>query len=297
MFNNFQPFLHWRKLVFRISNPNNLTANIKRPFFLYMLHDGAQQERSEGEGSPLVFARMNFVQQGYVLSNPRTFAAEQNFGIRFANGMGLISDELYKSLFHSCHGEYRPAYISPNNIACLQNLEWYQQCMDGILEVNILEIDCSDFSSIKLPSHRLKVQQPLSKIYCYFLYSNPYSQKPFQRNESYNKFWRTVYMMQDELNSLMTYWANDGSVREALHIRKGSKVDWIRCNKENFTTVLDDVRDYHLNLSKKGYRSLIFSGDQDMTIPHQSTQLWIKELNYSVTDQWRSWKIRGQIAG
>ncbi|KAJ9558150.1 hypothetical protein OSB04_012764 [Centaurea solstitialis] len=169
---------------------------------------------------------------GYVLSNPKTFAAEENFRIQFACDMGLISDELYK-------------------------------CIDGIVLANILDLDCSDFSSsIKLPSNRLTVQQPVSKL-CY----------------------------------RMAYWANDASVREALHIRKGSKEDWRRCTKENFTTVLDDVRAYHLNLSKKGYRSLIFSGDHDMIIPHHSTQSWIKELNYSVTDQWRSWKIHGQIAG
>ncbi|GJV00061.1 transcription factor bHLH96 [Tanacetum coccineum] len=29
----------------------------------------------------------------------------------------------------------------------------------------------------------------------------------------------------------------------------------------------------------------------------QSTQAWIKDLNYSLTHQWRSWKLHGQIAG
>ncbi|GKE04338.1 serine carboxypeptidase-like protein 13 isoform X1 [Tanacetum coccineum] len=39
------------------------------------------------------------------------------------------------------------------------------------------------------------------------------------------------------------------------------------------------------------------SGDHDMVTPHQSTQAWIKDLNYSVTDQWRSWRLNGQIVG
>ncbi|MFS7948936.1 putative peptidase S10, serine carboxypeptidase, alpha/Beta hydrolase [Helianthus anomalus] len=34
-----------------------------------------------------------------------------------------------------------------------------------------------------------------------------------------------------------------------------------------------------------------------MIIPYQSTEAWIKDLNYSVIDQWRSWKLNGQIAG
>ncbi|GJX83273.1 acetyl-CoA-benzylalcohol acetyltransferase-like protein [Tanacetum coccineum] len=39
------------------------------------------------------------------------------------------------------------------------------------------------------------------------------------------------------------------------------------------------------------------SGDHDMVTPHQLTQAWIKDLNYSVTDQWRSWRLNGQIVG
>ncbi|KAM0039498.1 putative peptidase S10, serine carboxypeptidase, alpha/Beta hydrolase [Helianthus debilis subsp. tardiflorus] len=34
-----------------------------------------------------------------------------------------------------------------------------------------------------------------------------------------------------------------------------------------------------------------------MVIPHQSTQAWIRDLNYSLINQWRSWKLNGQIAG
>ncbi|KVH87831.1 hypothetical protein Ccrd_024856 [Cynara cardunculus var. scolymus] len=37
-----------------------------------------------------------FIKKGYVLGNPKTFPNESNFEIQFANGMGLISDELYK---------------------------------------------------------------------------------------------------------------------------------------------------------------------------------------------------------
>nr|KAJ0224029.1 hypothetical protein LSAT_V11C200084590 [Lactuca sativa] len=83
------------------------------------------------------------------------------------------------------------------------------------------------------------------------------------------------------------------------YIFKGSIGNWIRCNRDflNFTTTLYDVRPYHLNLSSKDYRSLIYSGDHDMQVPHQSTQAWIKDLDYNVTDQWRSWKHQSQIVG
>ncbi|XP_071713715.1 uncharacterized protein [Rutidosis leptorrhynchoides] len=210
--------------------------------------------------------------KGYVLGNPLTFPYEENYKIRFANGMGLISDELYKSLFDSCRGEYRSDYISSNNTGCLQNLDLYQQCIDGIREAQILEPLCvDDFSPIKLPSQMpLTEQHSANSSYC--------------RTDGYK---------------LVNYWMADPSVREALHIREGTIGEWIRCNYDdlNFTRTFDDVRPYHLYLSNKGYRSLIYSGDHDMVIPHQSTQAWIKELNYYVIDQWRSWKLHGQIAG
>ncbi|KAJ9541317.1 hypothetical protein OSB04_027823 [Centaurea solstitialis] len=211
--------------------------------------------------------------KGYLLGNPRSFPEEENFRIRFANGMGLITDELYKSLVHNCRGEYRSEYISSSNVPCLQNLGLYQQCIDGIELPQILEPNCSAIvPPIKLPSQMRFIEQqyPLSSsFYC-----------------------------PDEINSLTSVWANDARVREALHIRKGSIGDWERCGSNlNFTKILDDTRPYHLNLSKKGYRSLIYSGDHDMVIPHQSTEAWIKDLNYSITNKWRSWKYRGQIAG
>ncbi|KAI3776766.1 hypothetical protein L1987_46555 [Smallanthus sonchifolius] len=208
--------------------------------------------------------------KGYVLGNPLTFPDENNYQIRFANGMGLISDELYKSLFHTCRGEYRPEYISPSNIGCLQNLELYEECIDGIETSHVLEPYCGGLIwLIRLPSQKLlNEHRPLSSSNC--------------RVDGYK---------------LVYDWANDASVREALHIWKGTIGEWIRCSDLNFTRTVDDVRPYHLNLSNKGYRSLVYSGDHDMIIPHQSTQAWVKDLNYSVIDQWRSWKLDGQIAG
>ncbi|KVH88115.1 Peptidase S10, serine carboxypeptidase, partial [Cynara cardunculus var. scolymus] len=100
--------------------------------------------------------------KGYLLGNPRSFPEEDNFQIRFANGMGLISDELY-------------------------------ECIDGIEKPQILEPNCSAIvQPIKQPSQmQFEEQRPLSSFYCH-----------------------------DEVNDLMSIWANDGGVREALHIRK-----------------------------------------------------------------------------
>ncbi|KAM0039491.1 putative peptidase S10, serine carboxypeptidase, alpha/Beta hydrolase [Helianthus debilis subsp. tardiflorus] len=229
------------------------------PIITQLISDG-----NEADNEPYINLK------GYVLGNPLTFPEESNYQIRFANGMGLISDELYKSLFHTCRGEYRSEYISPSNILCLQNLELYQECVDGILSAHVLEPSCGGIWLIKLPTQkRLDEHRFITSSYC--------------RTDGYK---------------LVYHWLNEASVREALHIRMGTITEWIRCKSDlNFTRTLYDVRPYHLNLSNKGYRSLIYSGDHDLNIPQQSTQAWVKDLNYPVTDQWRSWKLNGQIAG
>ncbi|XLR02553.1 hypothetical protein S83_068751 [Arachis hypogaea] len=97
---------------------------------------------------------------------------------------------------------------------------------------------------------------------------------------------------------LCTYWANDDSVHNALHIRKGSIGEWHRCtwNIPHKLEIYNSF-EYHVNLSQKGYRSLIYSGDHDITVPFLSTQAWIRSLNYSIVEDWRQWQTNGQVAG
>ncbi|GAU23680.1 hypothetical protein TSUD_304550 [Trifolium subterraneum] len=97
---------------------------------------------------------------------------------------------------------------------------------------------------------------------------------------------------------LSPYWANDDNVRKALHIRKGSIGKWKRCNQD--IPYKDETLNsfpYHANLSRKGFRSLIYSGDHDMKVPFLATQAWIRSLNYSIVDDWRQWYYNDQVAG
>ncbi|KAK2985396.1 hypothetical protein RJ640_006854 [Escallonia rubra] len=157
------------------------------------------------------------------------------------------------------------------------------ECTGTLNQAHILEINCGlDYSPkpLKLFNGRRSLDErfqelhthktsPLSAFYC--------------RVDGY---W------------LSYHWMNDESVREALHVRKGSKGTWIRCNQGlPYESVILDSRPYHVNLSRKGYRSLIYSGDHDMLVPFPSTQAWIRHLNYSIVDEWRPWNVHGQIAG
>lgn len=55
---------------------------------------------------------------------------------------------------------------------------------------------------------------------------------------------------------------------------------------------------YHANLSFKGYRSLVFSGDHDLMVPVIDTEAWLRSLSYPIVDDWRPWfNTEDQILG
>ncbi|KAL0699427.1 hypothetical protein Bca4012_055549 [Brassica carinata] len=93
-------------------------------------------------------------------------------------------------------------------------------------------------------------------------------------------------------------WANEESVRRALHVETGSIGEWFRCYREiPYKFDIKSSVPYHKNNSIQGYRSLIFSGDHDMLVPFLATQAWIRSLNYSITEDWRPWMVHNQVAG
>ncbi|XP_027083594.1 serine carboxypeptidase-like 2 isoform X3 [Coffea arabica] len=98
--------------------------------------------------------------------------------------------------------------------------------------------------------------------------------------------------------TLVDHWANNKSVQEALHVRRETIGQWIACNVTlPYTKNAGIAVPYHANLSTKGYRSLIYSGDHDLTVPHIETQAWIRSLRYPIIDDWRQWIHQGQVAG
>ncbi|CAN0905747.1 Serine carboxypeptidase-like 18 [Linum grandiflorum] len=216
--------------------------------------------------------------QGYLLGNAATdFSIETNFEIPYAYGMALIPNELFQSLKRSCGGKYNNP--DPSNVACVKSLEAYHKCTNGVNLAQILEPACA-FASPK----------PMEMI----LYKKRYLKEDFLK-------------LNDQLPTincrtygylLSKYWANDQSVRRALHIREGSIGTWKRCNYGlQYKHQIYRSVDYHLYLSKKGYRSLIYSGDHDMLITYLGTQAWIRSLNFSIVHDWRSWHVDNQVSG
>ncbi|KAM3237498.1 serine carboxypeptidase-like 17 isoform X1 [Capsicum annuum] len=216
--------------------------------------------------------------KGYLLGNPLTFKGEDNYEIPYAHGMGLISDEFYESLKINCKGEYLD--INPSNAMCLQDVQTFKELLKGINEPHILEPKCEFVSpkphllfgqrrSLDEKFHQLKNPEQLPALKC--------------RNDWYKHSY---------------HWADDGQDRDALNIRKDTVGKWERCasNLKYQKTVMSTIP-YHASLSSKGYRSLIYSGDHDKVVSFQSTQAWIKSLNYSIVDDWRTWTVDNQVAG
>nr|BAO04182.1 hypothetical protein [Delphinium grandiflorum] len=219
--------------------------------------------------------------KGYLLGNPITDPDLGEYStIQFAHGMGIISEELFESITKNCKGEY--VNINPDNVKCTKDIQRVSKCTNGLNRAHILEPHC--LLVTPKPNEIIKERRLLEKNSPTTFALPPVD--PGFECRSYG------YM-------LSYYWANDKEVQKALKIRKGMVQEWVRCNKEDLHYVYDVKAStgYHLNLSRKGYRSLIYSGDHDMIVPYMGTEAWIKSLNYSIIDDWRSWFVGGQVAG
>jgi serine carboxypeptidase-like clade I len=81
-------------------------------------------------------------------------------------------------------------------------------------------------------------------------------------------------------------------------IMQGTVPLWSRCDFDiPYTFDIPSTVKYHLDVTTRGYRSLVYSGDHDLVVPFIGTQAWIKSLNFSVVDEWRPWFVDGQVAG
>lgn len=86
---------------------------------------------------------------------------------------------------------------------------------------------------------------------------------------------------------LSYFWANDIATRASLGIKKGTVMDWIRCKASGYLPYTYDLPSsikYHFNLTTKGYRALVYSGDHDLIVPFSGTHSWIRSFNFFIVD-------------
>ncbi|KAF0914355.1 hypothetical protein E2562_028234 [Oryza meyeriana var. granulata] len=217
--------------------------------------------------------------KGYMVGSPITDPkVDFNFKVPYAHGVGIISDQLYEAAVANCKGDY----VNPTNEMCANVLNVIDNLMSEVDDGNILDDKCAGRVTPK-PINGVSGSRTLLGEY------SRLSEAPAQ--PTINCFSYRYY--------LSNIWMNDKTTRDALKIKKGTIGVWVRCNEDVFPYARDVPSniEYHFNLTTRGYRALVFSGDHDLIVPFLGTQAWIRSFNFTIVDDWRAWHLDGQAAG
>ncbi|KAK1298370.1 Serine carboxypeptidase-like 18 [Acorus calamus] len=216
--------------------------------------------------------------KGYVIGNPiMDPRLDTNALIPYVHRMGFISDELYESAMKSCMGDFQHF----SNLKCANDINVICRCISGINEQFILEPKCLqgyfDCPTRKLNDRRSLMDRSIE------LTTPSIVPNPKCREYGY---------------LLVEYWANNETVREALHTQKGMTKAWEYCTRSlPYVTDIPSGLPYLINISTRGYHALLYSGDHDMVSTYLVAQEALTLLNSSIVDDWRPWSVDGQVAG
>ncbi|KAM3294298.1 hypothetical protein ACQJBY_037291 [Aegilops geniculata] len=215
--------------------------------------------------------------KGYLIGNPITDPKfDKNFQVQGAHGFGIISDQIYEAAMKNCKGNY----VNPVNQLCAEVLETVDSLISEIADAHVLYKKCV-----------VATPKPIDDaIRRKFLLEESIEPNEAPGRPTVDCFTYGYY--------LAYLWMNNKMTRDALGIKGGTVGEWVRCKKElPYTQDMPSSIPYHLNLSTRGYRALVYSGDHDLQVPQLSTQAWIRSLNFSIIDDWRAWHLDGQAAG
>ncbi|XP_057519643.1 serine carboxypeptidase-like 20 isoform X1 [Amaranthus tricolor] len=244
--------------------------------------------------------------KGYLVGNGVTDDKfDGNALIPFAHGMGLISDELYQEIVAQCAGNY----YDVTSDGCDLLLSKVNQDIDGLNIYDILEPCYHSPSSSKQNTANLRLPSSFKTL--------GETDKPLPvRKRIFGRAWPLRAPVRDgrvptwpEIsNSLSvpcindevaTAWLNDKAVRKALHADDENVAGpWELCTgRIAYNHDAGSMIKYHKNLTARGYRALIYSGDHDMCVPYTGSEAWTKSVGYKVVDEWRPWMCNDQVAG
>ncbi|CAN6180091.1 unnamed protein product [Urochloa humidicola] len=225
--------------------------------------------------------------KGYLVGNPGTGEIiDLSSRVPYAHGVGIISDQLYETIVSHCQGL---DYINPGNVLCAQAMNTFNNLINEVENAQILLDKCVYASpvpnAINSKTDGADGRRILRKETGTGTLNHPPAHPPFGCI-TYGYY-------------LSYFWANDKRSQDALGIKKGTKDEWVRCHDKDlpYTSDLGSVIKYHRNLTSRGYRALVYSGDHDLLVPHLGTQAWVRSLNFSIVDDWRAWHLGGQAAG
>ncbi|KAL6871461.1 hypothetical protein ACP4OV_014290 [Aristida adscensionis] len=245
------------------------------PFIVQMISEGIEAGRR-----PLLNLK------GYLVGNPGTGESiDITSKVPYAHGFGIISDQLYETILGHCQGQ---DYNNPADALCVQALGTFNKLINEVQQAQVLLDTCIYASPVPNATGRmdgsdgrriLKEETRMGQL------NHPPARPPFGCI-TYGYY-------------LSYFWANDKRTRDTLGIKEGTVDEWVRCHDGDlpYTMDLQSSIKYHRNVTSRGYRALVYSGDHDMLVPHLGTQAWVRSLNFSIVDDWRAWHLDGQSAG
>uniref|UniRef100_A0A6P4AWI9 Carboxypeptidase n=1 Tax=Ziziphus jujuba TaxID=326968 RepID=A0A6P4AWI9_ZIZJJ len=247
---------------------------------------------------------LNF--KGYLVGNGVTDdVIDGNALVPFAHGMGLISDDLFEEVTNECNGNFYNSAIE----SCQNKLAKVDEDIEGLNIYDILEPCYHDPSIWETPTIELKLPSSFRRL--------GETERPLAvRTRMFGRAWpfrapvrdgivptwpqllngQTVPCTDDEV---ATAWLNDETVRKAIHAEEESVIGpWELCTGNIvFSHDAGSMINYHKNLTSRGYRALIYSGDHDMCVPFTGSEAWTRSVGYNIVDEWRPWNSNGQVAG
>ncbi|CAL4941338.1 unnamed protein product [Urochloa decumbens] len=230
--------------------------------------------------------------KGYLVGNPGTDDRYEKGGkVPFLHGMGLISEEMYEAALQGCGGDF---YNMPkqSSTRCATALDAIDLVTADINPVHILERFCG-----------LALRDPGVSIFQGHGGGSGSRSLLVRDNVEHPDFFSRRKLdlpveCRDNGYRLSYIWADDAEVRVALGIHEGSIGSWSRCrNLTHFRTDIHSVIPHHVNLTKAGYRALVYNGDHDLDMTFVGTQAWIRTLKYPIVSDWSPWHSNGQVAG
>ncbi|KAL7598892.1 hypothetical protein Lser_V15G26920 [Lactuca serriola] len=299
--------LEWFKLYPEyLSNPFFIAGEAFAGIYIPLLSDQVMKGLEAGDKPTLNF-------KGYIIGNGLCDeASDHNAIVPFAHGMGLISDELYQDVTKVCEGKF----YKPPSLECEFQLDKVYQHLDGLNVDNIIK-PCFIGKKIRHENTKLplsfrklgETERPLPVRTRMFGRAWPFKAavKP-----GYAPSWLELLNATQirgspcSDDSVAIKWLNNEAVRKAIHADPISKAGkWEICTgRVKYNSEVVTMIDYHKKLTAGGYRALIYRlhadivcGDHDLRVPYTGTEAWTRSLGYKVIDEWRSWKVDGQIAG
>ncbi|KAK6788303.1 hypothetical protein RDI58_016828 [Solanum bulbocastanum] len=244
--------------------------------------------------------------KGYMVGNGVTDdIIDSNAFVPFQHGMGLISDKIFEEANAACQGNFYN--------------ETSQHCKDMIGKINRNVDDLNTYDILEPCYHNTvpDVTTDNSRLPMSFRKlgetkrSFPVRKRMFGRAWPYNApvreglvpSWPEVLKHTNYVpcisDRIATVWLNNEDVRKAIHAEPITVIGrWRLCsNKLIFTHDTGSMIPYHKNLTARGYRALIYSGDHDMCVPYTGSEKWTSSLGYAIVDEWRPWYTKEEIQG